>query len=108
MHDHAEMTPDLYCSLVAEFHAAFKYATPEPQEPFLSDSENNKLRVTLIEEEFKGELWTALELKDRVQILDALCDIQYVLSGAVLCLGFRKVWDAAVRLKYATIPKQDY
>ena len=76
-----------YLNQVAEFHRAFRYRQPEPVAPDLSDAPTNKLRVSLLTEELH-------ELKDaetRVDQLDALCDIQYVLSGAVLAWGYRSL-----------------
>jgi len=70
--------------LVAEFHNTFNHPIlPKPQIP---DVGRCKLRVDLIREELK-ELEDAISQKDIVEIADALCDIQYVLSGAVLEFG---------------------
>ena len=44
------------------------------------------LRVSLIAEELK-ELEEAIQQNDLVEVADALCDIQYVLSGAILEFG---------------------
>lgn len=69
---------------VAAFHAAFQHPI-EPQ-PIIPANTRCKLRVNLIAEELK-ELEDAIRDKDLVEIADALCDIQYVLSGAVLEFG---------------------
>ncbi|MDW7695318.1 nucleoside triphosphate pyrophosphohydrolase family protein [Flammeovirgaceae bacterium SG7u.111] len=69
---------------VAEFHKTFKH--PIQPEPIVPSPERCQLRVSLIAEELK-ELEKAIEDKDLVEIADALCDIQYVLSGAVLEFG---------------------
>ncbi|MBS1490658.1 MAG: nucleoside triphosphate pyrophosphohydrolase family protein [Bacteroidetes bacterium] len=70
--------------LVAEFHNTFKHPIlPNPQIP---SDDRCKLRVSLIAEELK-ELENAISDKDIVEIADALCDIQYVLSGAILEFG---------------------
>jgi len=53
-----------------------------------------KLRVALLVEEVK-ELEEAINDYDMVGILDALTDIQYVLSGAYLAFGLQGVGDAA-------------
>lgn len=83
---------------VAEFHRTFKHPI-EPQ-PVIPAPERCQLRVNLIAEELK-ELQQAIEDKDIVEIADALCDIQYVLSGAVLEFGlgekFRTLFDEVQR-----------
>ncbi len=78
------MTDPKTLTAVAEFHKTFKHPIlPEPQIPA---EQRCKLRVALIAEELK-ELEEAIENKDLVEVADALCDIQYVLSGAVLEFG---------------------
>lgn len=69
---------------VADFHRTFKH--PIPDTPTIPDPQRCQLRVELIAEELK-ELEQAIADKDIVEIADALCDIQYVLSGAVLEFG---------------------
>ena len=69
---------------VAEFHKTFKH--PIEPEPIIPAPGRCQLRVELIAEELK-ELQQAIADKDMVEIADALCDIQYVLSGAVLEFG---------------------
>ncbi|WP_109830015.1 pyrophosphohydrolase domain-containing protein [Reichenbachiella versicolor] len=69
---------------VAEFHKTFKH--PIVSSPAIPDQKRCDLRVELISEELK-ELQEAIKDKDIVEIADALCDIQYVLSGAVLEFG---------------------
>ncbi len=69
---------------VAEFHSTFKH--PILDNPTIPSKERCELRVSLIAEELK-ELQEAIADKDIVEIADALCDIQYVLSGAVLEFG---------------------
>ena len=69
---------------VADFHRTFKH--PIESEPVIPSEERCRLRVNLIAEELK-ELQEAIEQKDIVEVADALCDIQYVLSGAVLEFG---------------------
>ncbi len=70
--------------LVAQFHKTFKH--PIQPRPIIPDENRCKLRVALIAEELK-ELEVAILEKDIVGVADALCDIQYVLSGAVLEFG---------------------
>lgn len=69
---------------VAAFHKTFHH--PVLEKPTIPDEKRCELRVSLIAEELK-ELKEAIEDKDLVEIADALCDIQYVLSGAVLEFG---------------------
>jgi len=69
---------------VAEFHRTFKH--PILDAPTIPAEERCKLRVNLLAEEVK-ELEEAIAAGDMVEIADALCDIQYVLSGAVLEFG---------------------
>lgn len=69
---------------VASFHTTFHH--PIEPDPIIPASMRCKLRVNLIAEELK-ELEDAIKSNDLVEIADALCDIQYVLSGAVLEFG---------------------
>lgn len=69
---------------VADFHRTFKH--PILDNPTIPDEKRCKLRVELIAEELK-ELEQAIKDNDMVEVADALCDIQYVLSGAVLEFG---------------------
>ena len=71
---------------VAEFHATFKH--PILSKPQLPSSKRMALRHALLEEELE-ELKTAIDQKDLVGIADALCDLQYVLAGAVLEFGMK-------------------
>jgi predicted HAD superfamily Cof-like phosphohydrolase len=71
-------------NLVADFHNTFKH--PILKDPGIPGEDRCKLRVALIAEELK-ELEVAILEKDIVEVADALCDIQYVLSGAILEFG---------------------
>ena len=64
----------------ADFHKLFNH--PILKDPTIPDEKRCELRVELISEELK-ELQEAIKENDLVEIADALCDIQYVLSGAV-------------------------
>lgn len=79
-------------SQVTEFNLAFGF--PIHTRPHLEDESKNTLRLNLIEEEL-SELKAALAKRDAVATLDALVDLQYVLDGAFLALGFHHVKDAA-------------
>ena len=77
--------------LVAEFHNTFKH--PILPAPGIPVEDRCKLRVALIAEELK-ELEVAILEKDIVEVADALCDIQYVLSGAILEFGLGEKFKA--------------
>ena len=83
---------------VADFHRTFQH--PILSEPTIPDEKRCKLRVELIAEELK-ELEEAIKDNDMVEVADALCDIQYVLSGAVLEFGlgekFKTLFDEVQR-----------
>lgn len=94
-----------YLSLVAQFHRAFKH--PLPDSPTLDDPATNELRPKLIAEELH-ELRAAIDNDDALEQMDALCDIQYVLSGAVLAFGLREQFDApTIEMRLAKIPDMD-
>lgn len=78
-------------NLVAEFHRTFKH--PVLDMPTIPPEDRCKLRVALIAEELK-ELEVAILQKDIVEVADALCDIQYVLAGAVLEFGLGEKFKA--------------
>lgn len=78
------MTDPKSLTSVAEFHKTFKH--PILSEPAIPDENRCKLRVALLAEEL-GELEDAIKAGDLTEVADALCDLQYVLSGAVLEFG---------------------
>jgi predicted HAD superfamily Cof-like phosphohydrolase len=69
---------------VADFHRTFN--APILDTPQIPSEQRCELRVNLLQEEL-DELSQAIKDNDLVEIADALCDIQYVLSGAVLEFG---------------------
>lgn len=71
-------------SHVSKFHKTFQH--PILESPQIPPEQRCRLRVNLIAEEL-GELEEAIKDKDLIEIADALCDIQYVLSGAILEFG---------------------
>ena len=83
---------------VADFHRTFRH--PILDEPQIPSEDRCKLRVSLIAEELK-ELQEAIDDNDLVEVADALCDIQYVLSGAILEFGlgekFRTLFEEVQR-----------
>ncbi|MEE1885984.1 nucleoside triphosphate pyrophosphohydrolase family protein [Pedobacter flavus] len=76
---------------VAEFHQTFKH--PIVATPSIPSRTRSELRVSLIAEELK-ELQEAIDDNDIVEVADALCDIQYVLSGAILEFGLADKFKA--------------
>jgi predicted HAD superfamily Cof-like phosphohydrolase len=85
-------------NLVADFHRTFKH--PILSEPGIPPDERCRLRVALLAEELK-ELEVAILNKDIIEVADALCDIQYVLSGAILEFGlgekFKQLFEEVQR-----------
>ncbi len=69
---------------VAEFHSTFN--APILKTPQIPSADRAELRVKLLQEEL-DELQEAIKNNDIVEVADALCDLQYVLSGAVLEFG---------------------
>lgn len=76
---------------VAEFHRTF--GAPIQDEPIIPAKNRCDLRVSLLAEELE-ELQQAIKDNDIVEIADALCDLQYVLSGAVLEFGLGEKFKA--------------
>jgi predicted HAD superfamily Cof-like phosphohydrolase len=83
---------------VAEFHYTFNM--PIPRKPLIPHPDRCDLRVNLLAEEL-DELKEAIKDKDLVEIADALCDLQYVLSGAIIEFGladkFKSLFDEVQR-----------
>ena len=69
---------------VADFHRTFN--APILDTPQIPSEQRCELRVNLLQEEL-NELSQAIKDNDLVEIADALADLQYVLSGAVLEFG---------------------
>ncbi|MGD9864195.1 MAG: hypothetical protein AB7S99_13380 [Pseudodonghicola sp.] len=70
-------------ALVREWHE--KFAVPVVDRPGIP-AERAQMRLAILEEEV-AELRAAVEAGDLVEVLDALCDIQYVLDGTFLEFG---------------------
>ena len=83
---------------VAEFHRT--YHAPVLETPRIPSEARCQLRVSLLAEEL-DELREAIAEGDLVAVADALCDLQYVLSGAVLEFGlgdkFKALFDEVQR-----------
>lgn len=73
-----------YIKLVEEFHNTF--GAPVLETPQIPSGDRCDLRVSLLQEEL-NELKDAIKNNDIVEISDALADLQYVLSGAILEFG---------------------
>lgn len=83
-----------YIALVKEF--MLKFDQNVPQTPNIDNVKVNQLRVDLIQEEL-DELKAALEAGNLPAVLDALVDLQYVLSGAVLAFGMEAIFNEGFR-----------
>jgi len=70
--------------LVTEFHKTFN--APILEKPQIPSQQRCDLRVSLLQEEL-DELKQAIKDNDITEVADALCDLQYVLLGAVLEFG---------------------
>ncbi|HSZ71537.1 MAG TPA: nucleoside triphosphate pyrophosphohydrolase family protein [Cytophagaceae bacterium] len=83
---------------VAAFHRLFGH--PILSKPTVPAKERSALRISLLQEEL-DELKESVEANDIVGVADALCDLQYVLSGAVLEFGlgekFKALFDEVQR-----------
>lgn len=78
------MTSPDSLNAVAQFHRTFH--APILDSPQIPSEARCGLRIALLAEEL-DELREAIAQKNLVEIADALCDLQYVLSGAVLEFG---------------------
>lgn len=74
-------------ALVREWHE--KFEVPVVDAPGIPEG-RAQMRLAILEEEV-AELRAAVEAGDLVEVLDALCDIQYVLDGTFLEFGMHGV-----------------
>jgi len=73
---------------VLEFHKKFDaYIGKSPEIP---DQKTCELRINLLQEEL-NELKEAIKNNDIVEAADALMDLQYVLSGAIISFGLHNI-----------------
>jgi predicted HAD superfamily Cof-like phosphohydrolase len=79
-----------YLKKVKIFHETF--GAPVLENPQIPSKERCDLRISLLQEEL-NELSEAIKNKDIVEVADALCDLQYVLSGAILEFGLGEKFD---------------
>ncbi len=85
------MTSPDSLNAVAEFHRTFH--APVLDSPTIPSDARCGLRISLLAEEL-DELRQAIAEENIVEIADALCDLQYVLSGAVLEFGLGEKFNA--------------
>lgn len=79
-----------YIEKVKEFH--LKFGHPVSENIGIPIKEIGELRIALLQEEL-NELAEAIKENDIVAAADALADLQYVLSGAILCFGLQDKFD---------------
>jgi predicted HAD superfamily Cof-like phosphohydrolase len=79
-----------YLEKVSDFHKTFN--APILESPEIPSDDRCNLRVNLLQEEL-DELKEAINNNDLVEVLDALCDLQYVLSGAILEFGLKDIFN---------------
>jgi predicted HAD superfamily Cof-like phosphohydrolase len=85
--DSSRLVMPAVLSSVASFHRFFD--APVLDTPSLPSTSRIDLRISLIREEAQ-ELDMAFQQKSLVDVADALCDLQYVIGGSVLELGYGK------------------
>lgn len=85
-------------AIVKEWHEAFD--VPVVDTPTLP-AERIQMRLAILEEEV-SELREAAEAGDMVEVLDALCDIQYVLDGTFLEFGLHRLESDAMAEVHAS------
>lgn len=73
-----------YLNKVTKFHKTFD--VPMVDKPSIPEDDRCELRINLLQEEL-NELKESIKNKNLVEVADALCDIQYVLSGTILEFG---------------------
>jgi predicted HAD superfamily Cof-like phosphohydrolase len=83
---------DSYITQLEEFHRVFGHLIGV--EPIVPDTKLANLRLGLIQEEL-NELKQAIEDNNKTEILDALCDLQYVLTGAIVSMGYQNIFSMA-------------
>lgn len=77
---------------VEEF--AITFEQPLNLSPEIIPDDRAQLRQALLEEEV-SELREAIEKRSLPDILDALCDIEYIVSGTILEYGLHNIFDAS-------------
>ena len=112
---HRTLVEDIICLIhelqtredkVKEFHLAMNQVVND--KPTILDDKTIKLRLNLLQEEL-NELATAYgyywvdgigwhnpnfdTMVDQVEVFDTLLDLQYVLSGSIVSMGFSEIFD---------------
>jgi len=88
---------------VKKFHELFNAYIGNT--PHIPPTDVCELRVNLLQEEL-DELKQAIEDKNIVEIADALVDLQYVLSGAVLSFGLQDMFaELFAEVQYSNMSK---
>lgn len=78
-----------YLEKVEQFQKTFKAPVlNEPKIPY----DRSDLRISLLREEL-NELIYAIETNNLIEVADAFCDLQYVLSGAIIEFGMKDQFD---------------
>jgi len=85
-------------AIVRGWHQAFD--VPVVDAPSIP-KDRAQMRLAILEEEV-AELRAAVEAGDMVEVLDALCDIQYVLDGTFLEFGLHRVKQQAMEEVHAS------
>lgn len=85
-------------TIVRDWHEAFD--VPVVDTPAIPET-RAQMRLAILEEEVV-ELRAAVEDGDLVEVLDALCDIQYVLDGTFLEFGLHSLKHAAMAEVHAS------
>ncbi len=85
-------------TIVRDWHEAFD--VPVVDAPAIPET-RAQMRLAILEEEV-AELRAAVEDGNLVEVLDALCDIQYVLDGTFLEFGLHSVKQAAMEEVHAS------
>lgn len=80
-----------YIDMVTDFQILFE--NPVGDKPELPE-DRWRLKIALIQEEL-DELEAACRANDKIEMLDAFCDIQYVLAGAIIEFGMQKNFEQA-------------
>lgn len=84
-------TMDEFCTKVLSFHKKFDHLINET--PTLPAAKVSELRVSLLEEETKELKVDGIKAKNLTEVADALCDLQYVLSGAIITFGMQHIFQ---------------
>jgi len=91
---------------VAKFHETFDL--PVLESPSIPSADRCALRINLLQEEL-DELKQAIADGDLVEAADAFCDLQYVLSGAILEFGlpsrFKALFEEVQRSNMSKVCK---